>query len=57
MSGIALRTKKNRDAILFASLFCRTISRDLVAGYGIVREVQVIGAGAVQVDPTLNYFA
>ena len=54
---IALRGKKQGRDILFASPFCRSISRDLVADYGVVREVQVIRVGAVQVDPTLSYFA
>ena len=46
--------KKNRDAILFASLFCRSISPGLAADFGVVCEVQVVVAVAIEVNPTLD---
>src|SRR5439155_6275142 len=56
---------KNRDAVLSASLLRRTVSRfdyyitrsDLVADYSEVREVQVVGARAIEVDPALDHVA
>jgi len=37
--------------------FVEFTSRNLMTDYGVVRQVQVIGAGAIQIDPTLNYVA
>ena len=52
-----LHVTKNRDAILAASCFVE-LSCDylivLMADDRVVREVQVIGVGAIEVDPTLD---
>ncbi len=37
--------------------FVEFTSRNLMTDYRIVSQVQVIGAGAVQIDPALNYVA
>jgi hypothetical protein len=48
--------KKNRDAGLSASLLDKTTFgiRPLWADLGVVCEMQVVGAGTIEVDPTLH---
>lgn len=52
----ASATRENRDAVLAASRFGLTKAKSdlLAADDGVIGRVQVIGAGAVEVNPTLD---